>query len=252
MVYIGQTSYENPNDRWKGHQSKARKLVKWLQKPEGERPRFKDYKSCLYNAMAEHGIENFTFTPIVQTSDELLDEWEIKLISEFDCLKPKGYNMTTGGGHHKHHEDTKKLMSDVAKKNAPKLIDKYRREETKGLPMYIIYHNKGNRKGFAINEHPLCKYKSFTIGDDYKTEEDCKNAAVKFLEELNKNGETYKHQIKNDVSLPTGITRFRRGFLVKRKIKGVIYKKTFEGSDLDDIKLQRAKDYLNEINKNAD
>lgn len=112
-------------------------------------------------------------------------------------------------------------MSETAKRNAPGLIDKYRREETKGLPMYIVFHNKDGKQGFAINGHPQCKYKSFTTNKHGSVEE-CKNAACEFLANLIATGEMYEHVKKADAALPMGLTKFRTGYKVRRKIGGIL------------------------------
>jgi group I intron endonuclease len=239
LMYVGQTS--GPvHKRWKSHIKAAEQLKKYK---NGEIDRCTHSRSRLYHAMIHYGFDKFIFEIIVDDiPNEELDTLEIYFIQEYDTLSPNGYNLTTGGGHFKHHEDTKKLMSELALEAAPKHLDKYRRDETKGLPMYIVSHNKGKSHGFAICGHPLCSYNSFTL-TNHNSIEECKQAAIHFLEELEKLGIKYEFQ-KIDNDLPIGITRFRSGYLVKRKINGIMHKRTFEGRNIpDEQKLHAALRY---------
>ena len=249
--YVGQTA-DDVNIRWNQHLKCARNLRKYK---NGERDDCEQKSKYLYNAMVLHGTEefkNFDFQIIVDNvPEEKLDELEIHYIKELNALKPTGYNLTTGGGHFRHHEDTKQLMSELATAAAADHIDKYRREETKGLPMYIVFHNKGNTEGFAVCGHKLCDYKSFTISQrgKYKTLDECKEAAKQYLIELEKSGIKFEYKKKRP-DLPVGITVFRTGYLAKRKINGVPYKETFEGKDIpDEIKLQKAINFINSLPK---
>jgi hypothetical protein len=259
-AYIGQT--KNPQkERWRNHKSCARQLKKLQEDAIAGNliaTKFKEKHSCLYNSMVKYGIETFTMQVLIEVPDEELDYYEIEYIKEYDTLRPNGLNISTGGGHFKHDEVTKRLMSQKAIENAPKLIDKWRKPETQGLPMYIVLLDKkpkkathNGRKGFAINEHPKCKWKAFDT-KKYGTMEACKEAAIthlKLVETSDIPGE-FTQKRKKDPELPTGITRFRNGFKVLRKINGVRYCETFEGKDQsEDAKLQAAKIYLERINK---
>lgn len=245
-IYIGQTR-NNPQKRWKSHLSHARRLKRDID--NGTDICYKYKHVCLYKTMVKYGINNFAFE-VLETNILLddLDDREIANIAHYNSLAPRGMNLQTGGGGFNHHEQTKKLMSDKAKMLAPLLLDKYRREETKGLPMNIVYHGKGNSVGYAICGHPNCSYKSFTVSK-YGDLETCKNAAIEFLNTLVNTKTVYHHQ-KKDPHLPIGITRFGSGFLAKRKINGVIYKKSFGGKNIpEDEKLQKAIKYLNTLVK---
>ncbi|QJX73985.1 GIY-YIG catalytic domain-containing protein [Faustovirus] len=127
-------------------------------------------------------------------------------------------------------------------------LDNRRNPETKGLPMYIIAVNKQGLKGFAINGHPLCSYKRFT-NKNGRAPSECKRLALKFLRDLEAKGEVYIPKRKADETLPVGITKFRDGYKVRRKINGEWKMKVFMGvKKLDESKLNAAKAYLAEIN----
>lgn len=236
--------------RWRNHRSCARQLKKYIESGGTEAVNCSDKASYLYNAMVKYGIENFTIQKIIEVPDAELDDYETKYIREYNTLRPNGYNLTSGGGHFKHHEATKQLMSEKALANAPLLIDKYRKEETKGLPMYIVSWEKADVHGFAINEHPLCKFKSFTL-NDYESKDKCKEAAIAFLNDLVAKGVKYvppKTVIEGGERPPRGITIFRDGYKVYKKVNGVQYNKSFIGKTIPNAnKLQMAKDYLAEI-----
>ncbi len=240
--YVGQTK-DTVKARWAQHKKNARKFIRATSIGEVK------CKNVFYlhKAMAKHGIDNFKHETIKENvlfSD--LDDEEITFITKLNTLRPNGYNIHEGGGHHVHSDATKALMSKIAKENAPKLIDKYRREETKGLPMNIVAHHKGNSHGFAICNHTLCSYKSFTINSGkYATMDDCKAAAIEFLANLQASGVPYAQERKSDPTLPIGVTPMSNGYLAQRKINGVLYRQPFNGKVLTmEQKRQAAIDYI--------
>lgn len=246
LMYIGQTM--NPvKERWDGHIHAAKRLIKYKEDPT-IKISSSIKTSYLYNAMAKYGLDNFKFEILIEVNNDQLDFWETRMIEKFGTLVPNGYNLTSGGGHFKHNEVTKQLMSDLAKAKAPEFIDKYRKPETIGLPMNIVSHDKGESRGFAICGHELCSYKSFTI-DEFGSMDAAKEAACVFLKELVEKGVKYDCSIKSDKSLPMGITLFRKGYKVRRKINGDWKTKTFEDrtKTLPEL-LVLAKKYLDEIN----
>lgn len=83
-VYIGQTSKQRANDRWSQHKTDSKNLRN-------------DDHSILHLAMNKYGVEHFFFTIIEEVPTELLDEREIFWITEFNCVRPNGYNISSGG-----------------------------------------------------------------------------------------------------------------------------------------------------------
>ncbi len=241
--YIGQT-IQTLHERWRGHLKVASRLRR---SREGEILNNVPSSSYLYNAMVEWGTEWFDIRAIEENvPGDKLGEREIHYIREHSTLHPGGYNCLRGGGNilSRYDEDTKQRMSAIAKANAPALIDKYRKEETKGLPMNIVSHNKGNSHGYAVCGHPLCSYKSFTLVN-YPNMDACKEAAITFLANLEANDTPYVCKKKTDESLPVGITLVANGFTVTRKVRGVLYKKTFSSKKVPtEEKLAAAMAYL--------
>ena len=86
--YIGKTHKTNPTERFKEHQRNFKKFP--------ERP--------LYRAFAKHGLDNFIFEIIEETSAP--EEREIFWIEYYKTYGSSGYNATRGG-------DGKKLIDDA-------------------------------------------------------------------------------------------------------------------------------------------
>lgn len=228
--YIGQT-IQDPHQRWRGHLKNARRLQRFLAGEKVNSPNIPT-SSYLYNSMVKGGLDNFEFRVIEEDiPEDELTEREKYYIREYDTIQPNGYNYTIGNERHRHTDATKQLMSTLTKERAPKLLDSYRREETQGLPMNIVLHNKGNSRGFAVCNHQLCSYKSFTLCD-YATMDDCKAAACAFLADLEAKGEVYKPIRKNDESLPKGISTIEHGFLARRRINGKLHSKAFRSKKM--------------------
>ena len=75
---------------------------------EAQRNKYK-YKSYLYNAMNEIGIENF-YVELLESQVEDYNEKEIYYINKYNTLRPNGYNLAKGGNQYpnlsgvEHHE----------------------------------------------------------------------------------------------------------------------------------------------------
>lgn len=80
-VYIGQTQ-KHYNKRFQQH------------KANYDKPYFSHL--TIYKAFAKYGLENFSFEPIEEIDNKLLDEREIYWIDYYDSYK-NGYNSTHGG-----------------------------------------------------------------------------------------------------------------------------------------------------------
>ena len=81
------------------------------------------------------------------------------------------------------------------------------------------------------------------------TLEECRDRAVKFLEQLEAKQEQHKPKKKGGHRIPTGIKKYTSGYRVYKIIKGVAYTKIF--ADSYDIpleqKLELATQYLTEL-----
>ena len=73
---------------------------------------------AIHNAIKKYGKENFNFEVLLECPVEMLNDWERDMIALYDCISPKGYNLTEGGGGCKCSEETRLKMSE-AKKGKP-------------------------------------------------------------------------------------------------------------------------------------
>jgi group I intron endonuclease len=92
-------------------------------------------KSAIKNAIMKHGEANFTFEIICSAlSKEYLDELEKHFIAYYNSVRPNGYNLTTGGQNGQIFTDeVRKKMSDKAKGRPSSMKGRHHTEETKKL-----------------------------------------------------------------------------------------------------------------------
>jgi len=104
-MYVGQTScyIKSTRDGF----VKAGWEKRWLSHKQAAAR--DDHKSCIvfYNAIAKYGVDAFVCTPYLTCAAADIDDWEERLIAEFNTVKPHGYNLKLGGDAHRHHDDTK-------------------------------------------------------------------------------------------------------------------------------------------------
>jgi hypothetical protein len=93
-VYIGQTT-QKVAQRWIDHCC------------------LKQYKhrSALREAIRKYGKESFKIETLNTVSSlEEANDLEISLISQYDCIAPKGYNLALGGRNYEHSESSKQKI----------------------------------------------------------------------------------------------------------------------------------------------
>ena len=103
MVYIGQTI--NEESRYKDHFNVTRKATGFIDQ-------------CI----RKHGADMFIYEVVERYSDDspynlkkILNEREIALIEQYDCIFPKGYNFNSGGNSNIPCEAARKKISDANK-----------------------------------------------------------------------------------------------------------------------------------------
>lgn len=127
-------------------------------------------------AIKKHGRENFSFEILEYyygVDQKEIDELEVKWIAYFDCVKPKGYNITIGGGGcpgYNHTEEHKVYISEklsgrkMPEENRLKLIkaltgrkmpEYYCKEKSikmsgEGNPFFDKHHNQETKDIIAV------------------------------------------------------------------------------------------------------
>lgn len=147
-VYIGQTSEEKPNTRWRAHKRAVN---------------YGNGCPVLSNAIKCHGVEKFKFEVIHTCLNEELDKYEIEYIKHYNCIVPNGYNVQEGGSvggmfkGHCHTDETKAILSEksnayfrdpeVRKAHGEKVREALKTSEKWKL---ALAENRAQRKGIPI------------------------------------------------------------------------------------------------------
>lgn len=179
-VYIGQT-IQTLTVRMNKHRTEARRYERGVEDPELRNKN--GTCSKLYRAMNKHGIDNFIIEVLEEMDDDLLDNAEMLYISEFDSIA-HGYNLKLGGDRSSHCEETRQVISERTREGIAKNIDKFRKhDEAKGLPPHCVFVKIKGSDAVAINKHPKCKWKSFTVRK-YGSIENARNELLNYLANL--------------------------------------------------------------------
>lgn len=93
-VYIGQSI--DIDKRWRQHMTAKDDVL-------------------IHKSIQKYGAENFSFEILLECPADMLDVWERDMIALYDCISPKGYNLTEGGGGCKCSEETRLKMSEAKK-----------------------------------------------------------------------------------------------------------------------------------------
>ncbi len=244
-VYIGQT-INSLRSRWNGHTSSARYHKDYLN-GDKEAPHNK-HGTCskLYRAMNKHGIENFSIEILEEEyndDSDLLNMMEEQYITEFNSVA-EGYNLKAGGNSSKHSDETKALLKIKNSENMKTTFKQFRKHDIiADLPMYCIYIKKAKTEGVAINKHPLCARKEFTISK-YNTMQDAKIALMEYLNALEASGVEKEKFIKKDIDLPKGVRKIKNSYFVDKTVKGQTFRKAFSGQT-DEENKNNAINYIN-------
>ena len=150
-VYIGQT-IKTIEKRWKEHIEDATNINK-------------DHCKALNQAIRKYNIDDFTNEILLECDDELLDEYEIKYINEYNSLTPNGYNIKLGGSSGKHSEETKLKISESSKGRIvteSTKIKMMKSKKTSTLPMYLLEFKRDTKVvGYRICNHPMGPERKF-------------------------------------------------------------------------------------------
>ena len=110
--------------------------------------------NAMKNAIQKYGKENFTVEQIdVACDQEELDKKEQYWISHYDCIAPKGYNLTIGGEHPKLTDETRKRISKAVKGRIGSMLGKRHSNETKekiSKSRYGKYRGSANGRSVKV------------------------------------------------------------------------------------------------------
>ena len=70
---------------------------------------------AIHRAIQKYGKENFKFEVLLECPVDMLNVWERDMIALYDCISPKGYNLTEGGEGYQCSEETRLKMSNIQK-----------------------------------------------------------------------------------------------------------------------------------------
>lgn len=119
--------------------------------------------SLLGKALTKYGINNFTIQEYLDIRKEWLDWAEIELIKKYNCITPNGYNITSGGqlrreGTFRWTDEQKEKLSKIRQKNHSKydgMSGKKHSEETKkkmSESAKKVFHNTEWNKNVSIGQ----------------------------------------------------------------------------------------------------
>lgn len=145
-VYVGQTIQGYKNRFW-GHKHESKSI---------DRP--------LYRAFRKYGIENF-YVELLEDNIpyELLDEREIYWIKYYDCVNPKGYNISLGGFNYRTEEERIRMSESMKGENNPmfgktgELNPFYGRHHTEESKEILSQKAKRNYENLSDEEKQLNK-----------------------------------------------------------------------------------------------
>ena len=177
-------------ERWKGHLSDAK---------------CKNGGNCriLNHAINKYDQCNFDVHPILTTTIDKLDEYEIYFIEEYKSMdRTFGYNIRNGGRTGSLSQETRDIMSknrsikpcfkqkhteETKIKISQTLISNVERIGHTGaiLPKYVKFIDWIDRKGYAVVSHPQCKLKYFVSTKTDPNLDQLYSKCIKYIANLN-------------------------------------------------------------------
>lgn len=243
LVYIGQTTW-TCKKRWSSHKKCARMLINHR---SGKKLLKSEYKfvlsSALYTAMADIGIEFFTCDMVIEVPDEDLNETEKYYVEIHNCISPNGYNLTSGGGSkYQHALESIEKMKVAKRKN----INNVRNPLLHDMPPLFTYDS--SLEAILLQKHPLCAFKGFYVRT-YGTIEATKDAAKKFVADLEESGKQHERPRKLKNSPAKGVYEIPEGsgkYYVTKCVKKITYRKAFSDGTPEENK-RKAIEYVTNL-----
>jgi group I intron endonuclease len=127
--YIGETTEENPEERWKRHKYAISKGT-----------------GCpaLRDAVVKYGLENFTFEVLIICFDENRYDHEKEYIKKYNSVVPNGYNILEGGagGGFKGKHHSPEMIEKIAAINRKRFEDPAERKKCADRVAVYLKHVK--------------------------------------------------------------------------------------------------------------
>lgn len=233
-VYIGQTIL-GAQKRWNAHKSAARYNKQYLDGDKAAPRSKRGMCSKLYRAINKHGVNMFEMNILDECGDDrdTLDTLETAYIKEYDSVT-SGYNLKYGGDSSNHSQETRDRLKIINAENMKRTYVQFRKhKELDDLPMYCIYLTRPNTVSVAINRHPLCVRKEFSV-HTYGSIDAAKIALREYLDKLEASG--IPALPNNNPDLPRGVTRKGSRYIVNKCIAGQKHLKSFSSGTDDENK----------------
>ena len=116
---------------------------------------------CLHNAIRKYGKEMFVWEVLELCSEAILDDRECYWIDALSCIRPKGYNLRTGGARGRH---TKEACDKIRIANIGKTLSAETREKLSKASKGRVPWNKG-MSGFVKSRATLLKMSEAMKGE---------------------------------------------------------------------------------------
>lgn len=216
--YIGQCSLKDSNGynngtqkRWRGHVTEALNYK---------------HKGCwlLNQAIKKYGEDKFIVQSLISCHKNHLNYYEKYFITEFNSLRPNGYNIVFGGSQ-------TKILTNRS----------FIKKKSDDVPKYIVYYESNGLTGYRV-EDPDLKTKAF-LSSAYTMEQKLE-LAKKYLETGKcHDGLLYvKRRHDEDNSLPKYIKRCKDGY----RVESPTLRKSFTNTNYTkEENLAMALEYLN-------
>ena len=144
--YIGETTEENPEERWKRHKYAISKGV-----------------GCpaLRNAVIKYGIENFTFEVLIICFDENRYDHEKEYIKKYNSVVPNGYNILEGGagGGFKGKHHTPEIIEKIAEVTRKRFEDPAERKKSSERALLQMKEMKDSKVDWGAKVKTSEKFK---------------------------------------------------------------------------------------------
>jgi group I intron endonuclease len=213
--YIGETTEENPEERWKRHKYAISKGV-----------------GCpaLRDAVVKYGLENFTFEVLIICFDENRYDHEKEYIKKYNSVVPNGYNILEGGagGGFKGKHHTPEMIEKIAAINRKRFEDPAERKKCSERVAVYLKHVKDSGidwgKKVTSSEKYQLALKEKRVGGGAHVKEKAKEVNAKIsasLKEYFKKNDgnivnTVKHRESMAKAVGTKVQQFtKEGTLLK-------------------------------------